>query len=143
MELIAQNSPTCPAWKTLDPVTNSCIDTVVRNDYWTLWIECTKEQLTNGQCKLNVYKTLWIRTQDQDTSVSIFVQDVLLSATSFIWTVVTLALLVSWLMYVFSWNDESLASRWKQWVKYSLIWLVIVSFSYVIVRVVQYIAKGA
>jgi hypothetical protein len=62
-------------------------------------IECCEEQLVNGQCKLNIYDTLGIRKSVRNTgdptSVGLFVQDVVLSATFFIGTLVTIALIVS------------------------------------------------
>jgi hypothetical protein len=62
--------------------------------------------LLNGQCKYNIYDTLGIRTsiknENDPTSVGLFVQDIILSATFIIGTIVTLALIVSGLMYIFA-----------------------------------------
>ena len=62
-------------------------------------ITCDPTLLVNGQCKLNIYDTLGIRKSTRDTgdstSVGLFVQDVVLSATMFIGTLVTVALIVS------------------------------------------------
>jgi len=69
-------------------------------------ISCSETQLTNGQCKLNIYDTLGIRKSVRNsgdpTSVGLFVQDVVLSATFFIGTLVTVALVVSGLMFIFA-----------------------------------------
>lgn len=69
-------------------------------------ISCNEDQLVNGQCKLNIYDTLGIRksgaNQEDPTSVGLFVQDIILSATFFIGTLVTIALVVSGLMYIFA-----------------------------------------
>ena len=109
-------------------------------------ISCSPDQLVNGQCKLNIYDTLWIRKSvrnDGDaTSVGLFVQDIVLSATFFIGTLVTVALIVSGLMYIFaasSWKDPADA---KKGIIGSLLGLLVVVSSYVIIRLVQYIAKG-
>jgi len=60
--------------------------------------------LLNGQCKFNIYDALGIRTsvrnEGDPTSVGIFVQDIVLSATMFIGTVVTIAIIVSGLMWI-------------------------------------------
>ena len=51
-------------------------------------IDCDQDKLVNGQCKLNIYDTLGIRksvrNENDPTSVGLFVQDVVLSATFFI-----------------------------------------------------------
>jgi len=60
--------------------------------------------LLNGQCKFNIYDALGIRTSIRNpgdaTSVGIFVQDIVLSATMFIGTIVTIAIIVSGLMRI-------------------------------------------
>ena len=71
-----------------------------------------------------------------------FLQDVVLWASLFIWTVVTVALIVSWLLYIFSWASSSLKSKAQNWMKYSLIGMVIVMSSFIIIRMVQFLAKG-
>lgn len=62
--------------------------------------------LLNGQCKFNIYDALGIRTsvrnEGDPTSVGIFVQDIVLSATMFIGTIVTIAIIVSGLMRIFA-----------------------------------------
>jgi len=70
-----------------------------QNPTSVMGITCTEEMLRLGQCKLNVYDTLGIRktvrNEGDPTSVGLFVQDIVLSATFFIGTVVTIALIVS------------------------------------------------
>ena len=109
-------------------------------------IECSETQLLNGQCKLNVYDTLGIRKTVRDegdaTSVGLFVQDIILSATFFIGTVVTIALIVSWLMYIFAAGSGKDPANAKKGIVGSLVWLLLVVSSYVIIRLIQYIAKG-
>lgn len=69
-------------------------------------IDCDQTKLVNGQCKLSIYDTLGIKTVSRNagdvTSVGLFVQDIVLSSTVFIGTVVTVALIVSGLMYIFA-----------------------------------------
>lgn len=109
-------------------------------------ITCNEDQLTNGQCKLNIYDTLGIRKSVRDewdpTSVGLFVQDIVLSATFFIGTLITIALVVSGLMFIFAASSGKDPANAKKWITGSLIWLLIVVSSYVIIRLIQYIAKG-
>src|SRR5574344_1357320 len=108
-------------------------------------IECCEEQLVNGQCKLNLYDTRGIRksvrNENDPTSVGLFVQDVVLSATFFIGTVVTIALVVSGIMYILAASSGKSPDAAKKGIIGSLIGLLIVVSSYVIIRLVQYIAK--
>ena len=106
----------------------------------------TTEDFANWTAQFDIYWALWMAHKSKteggkETSVMTFIQDIILAATYFIWTVVTVALIVSWLLFVFSWADSSLRNRAKSWFKYALIWLVIVTLSVVIVRAIQFIAK--
>lgn len=109
-------------------------------------ISCNQDQLVNGQCKLNIYDTLGIRKSvrntDDPTSVGLFVQDIVLAATFFIGTLVTVALVVSGLMFIFAASSGKDPANAKKWIMGSLVGLLIVVSSYVIIRLVQYIAKG-
>lgn len=108
-------------------------------------ITCNEDLLVQGQCKLNIYDTLGIRQsvrdKDDPTSVGLFVQDVVLSATFFIGTVVTIALVVSGIMYILAASSGKSPDAAKKGIIGSLIGLLIVVSSYVIIRLVQYIAK--
>ncbi len=105
-----------------------------------VWITCTKEDLVLGQCKMDAYRVLGIR-QSSETSVGTFAQDLILSATMFIGTVVTLALIVSGLMFIFAGADTSLKEKAQKWLTNSLIGLLIVLSSYSVIRLVQFILK--
>ena len=124
-----------------------------QNSWWgtspttsVMGISCNEDQLVNGQCKLNIYDTLGIRKSVRNTndatSVGLFVQDIVLSATFFIGTLVTIALVVSGIMFIFAASSGKSPDKAKQWIIWSLIGLLIVVSSYVIIRLVQYIAKG-
>lgn len=110
--------------------------------WMTIWTTC----LLNWQCKFNVYDALGIRKSIRNswdvTSVSLFAQDIILSATFFIWTIVTIAIIISWLMFIFAAASGKETTKAKSWLINSLIWLLIVVSSYVIIRLIQYIAKG-
>lgn len=111
------------------------------------WICTDTKKLSNWTSKMDIYKTLWMEHKSEgwgwenETSVMTFVQDIIFGATFFIGTVVTTALIVSGLLFVFSWANSWLRSKAKNWFKYALIWLVIVTLSIVIVRAVQFIAQ--
>lgn len=109
-------------------------------------ITCNEDQLVNGQCKLNIYDTLGIRKSVRDegdpTSVGLFVQDIILSATLFIGTLVTITLIVSGLMFIFAASSGKDPANAKKGIVGSLVGLLLVVSSYVIIRLVQYIAKG-
>lgn len=126
-----------------NPATNTCDNP---DSPSAMGISCSTEQLSNGQCKLNIYDTLGIRkswTNPGDaTSVGLFVQDIVLSATFFIGTLVTIALVVSGLMYIFAAASGKDPADAKKGIIGSLVGLLIVVSSYVIIRLVQYIARG-
>ena len=133
-------SPWCPWYdETINTTTNDW------NSTWAMGISCNEDQLVNGQCKLNIYDTLGIRQSVRNewdpTSVGLFVQDVVLSATMFIGTLVTVALIVSGLMFIFAASSGKDPANAKKWIMGSLVGLLIVVSSYVIIRLVQYIAK--
>lgn len=108
-----------------------------------LWITLNPSCLMNGQCSFNIYQLLGIKKDTVDaSSPEVFVQDILLSATFFIGTVVTLALIVSGLMFIMASATGKSPDKAKTGIKNSLIGLLIVVSSYSIIRIVQYIAKG-
>ena len=109
----------------------------------TMGINCgpNAKNLANGQCTFDIYDTVGIRKDQPDTDVGTFVQDIFLSATFFIGTVVAVALIYSGIMYIMA-KDDGAAGKAKNGIKWSLIGLALVMFSYTIIRLVQYIAKG-
>lgn len=147
-----ETTPTDPCgWNwTYNPTTNTCDNpnatTASNPDTSVMGISCSPDQLVNGQCKLNIYDTLGIRksvrNQWDPTSVGLFVQDIVLSATFFIGTLVTVALVVSGLMFIFAASSGKDPADAKKGIIGSLLGLLIVVSSYVIIRLVQYIAKG-
>jgi hypothetical protein len=87
-------------------------------------------------------KMVWIAdSQDQRITPTSVAQDVLLSATYMVWTVLAAVIIYCWVMYI-------LAARWwknpdayKKWLVSAMIWAVLVRWAYAIVRLIQYIAK--
>lgn len=120
--------------------------TTTHAEEWTVnWITINSDCLLNWQCKFNIYDTLWIRksvrSEWDPTSVWFFVQDIILAATTFIGTILTLAIIVSWLMYIFAAASGKDPAKAKSGLINSFIWLLIVILSYSIIRLVQYLAK--
>ncbi len=103
-------------------------------------IEADADSLIDWQASMKTYETLWIREENQDANPGEFIQDIFLWATYFIWIVVTVALVVSALMLIFASWDEKFAEKWKSGIKYSMIWLLLVIFSYSIIRAIQLLA---
>ncbi len=68
-----------------------------------------------------------------------FLTDLVSWATFFIWAIVSIALIYSALLLIFGWGDEKQIARGKDGIKYSLIGLVLVIFSYTIVKIIQYV----
>lgn len=105
----------------------------------TNWIDCDKDKLVTWQCKLETYKLLKIKGE-RNASSDEFIQDAISWTVFFIGSIVALALVYSAILLIFAWWNQSTASKWKAWIKYSIIWLLLVIFSYAIIRTVQYIS---
>lgn len=113
----------------------------INNAYGNLGIECSPEQMRNGTCSRNINKTLGIRTSDTTSNPTLFVQDIVLAATSFVGTLMVIALVVMWFRYVQGGMDESSTGNLKGNIKKLLIWLGLVIGSYTIIRLIQYVAR--
>ena len=102
--------------------------------------------LLNGSCHFSTYDCTGIRketrSEGDETSVLTFFQDAVYWATIFIWTVVSAGIIVSWLLLVFSSANSTLKWRAMNWLKYSIIGGVVVTLSLVIIRLVQFLARG-
>jgi hypothetical protein len=130
----------------------SCIcESGQKNDKWdeclintagNLGISCDPTQLLNGTCRRNINKTLGIRNSDTTPNPTVLLQDIILTATSFVGTLIVIALLVTGAKYIRWWYDESSAGDLKKSIKNLLIWLFLVIWSYTIIRLIQYIARG-
>lgn len=109
-------------------------------------IECNTEDLLAWNCKVDYNALLGIKKNmdpDEANDPGLFVADLFLAATFFIGTIAFLWLVISWLQYVLQGGtDAKAASKAGEWIKYSLIGLTIVIFSYTIIRLIQYFAAG-
>lgn len=108
------------------------------SDYWmTINTDC----LLNWQCKMNVYKLIWIRTSDPNPTVLWFFQDITLASTTvFLWTVLVIAMIIGWLSRSFAsitWKDTK---KWKEILIASFVWMLLVMWSYAIIRLIQFLA---
>ena len=112
----------------------------IRNDYGDLWINIDKKCLLNGQCSMNIYETIGIRKSNPNPDVKTFAQDIILWATMFFGTVMTVLFIVSWLSYVMAWFNGKSPDKAKKMMVWSIVWLLFVTFSYTIIRLIQFFA---
>ncbi len=132
-ECTAKGQGMCITW---DNNTRICI----YNEYRDLWFNITTECLLNWQCWMNIYETAGIRKKDTTPSVKTFAQDVVLAATTFFGTVISIIFIVSGLMYVFSWFTGKSPDKAKKMMIWSIVWLLFVTLSYSIIRLIQFLA---
>lgn len=107
-----------------------------------IWIRLNPQCLVNWQCGMNVYTMLGIRQSNENPTVMWLIQDVILAATTFVWTLIVFALVISWLVFAFwsvSWKDTK---RAKTIIIDCFVWLLCVMGSYVIVRLIQFVATA-
>ena len=115
------------------------------NQWWTsdVWINITTDCLLNWQCSLNVYKVLGIRQSNENPTVLWFLQDITLaSTTAILWTILVIALIVSWLVFSFAsitWKDTK---KSKSILIDCLVWVLLVRWSYAIIRLIQFLATA-
>lgn len=97
-----------------------------------------------AESSFDIKQTLGLKkSSDQgETKVTPFLQDIVLALTMFIGTVVSVALIVSGLFYVFASVDSGMKTKAKKGIINSLIGLVLVLGSYVIIRAIQFLATG-
>lgn len=106
------------------------------------WIIMDEACITDGSCQLNIYKTLQIRQETAwNNSAGLFVQDIFLASTFFVGTLAALGLIISGFMMILWWANESQFEKWKKWLKYSIIGMILVILSYTAIRLVQFIAQ--
>lgn len=108
-------------------------------------INIDNDCLLDGSCQMSTYDAVKVKTDkspSKRSSAMHYLQDIILGATQFIGTIVVLALIISGMMYVFSSVDSGLKKKAKDGMKYALIGMVIVMLALVIIRFVQFLAKG-
>ncbi|MDR2416297.1 MAG: pilin [Candidatus Peribacteria bacterium] len=105
--------------------------------------------MTSMGCSMDIGVMLGLKTpasagseEANRTSILTFVQDVVLAATFFIGTVITLALIWSGLLFIFSAADSSKKKVAISGMKNAVIGLALVAGSYAIIRFIQFLASG-
>lgn len=113
------------------------------NKAGTLGIKCTAEQLVNNTCSRNINKTLGIRQSDPRPNPTILLQDVVLWATSFVGTLIMIALLYLGIKAVMAGaSDSDEMGDIKSKAKNLVIWFLLIIGSFTIIRLIQYVARG-
>ena len=102
------------------------------------WITCSSKNLTNGSCSMDVYTTLWVKPRNTD--LKSFSQDVFSWATMFIGFIVFIAITYSGFLMITGGADEKQFESWKKGLIYSIIGLLLVGWTYGIVRFIQLVA---
>jgi len=108
-------------------------------------INCSNKELLNGSCSMNVNEVLWIKeSQPNAEDAWLLVQDIVLSATTFIGTIVLVWWVVSaFMMIMWGFNgSSSMASNGKKWLWFSFLGFMLVASSYLIIRLVQFVLRG-
>ncbi len=82
-----------------------------------------------------------VERKNEEKTVMVIAQDVMLSATYMVWTVLTLVIIYCGLMYIFASKDGGDVSKYKKWLIYAAIGAILVRWAYAIVRLIQYVAK--
>ena len=113
------------------------------NKAGSVGIKCTAQDLINNTCSRNINKTLGIRSSDTTPNPTLLLQDIVLGATSFVGTIIMVALVYLGFKAILKWTDDADA-LWdiKSKAKNLIIWFLLVIGSYTIIRLVQYIARG-
>lgn len=114
------------------------------NNYGDIGLKCSAEDILNNTCTWNINKTLGIKASNPIPNPEVFVQDIVLGATSFVGTGVFIALVVMWFKAVAQgWSgSEDQMGKIKSWFINLLIGVALIMLSYTIIRIVQYVARG-
>ena len=114
----------------------------VANTQGTLGIECGDP---TKPCSLNttaLFGTAGVSSDTQTKTLLVWFQDVTLAATGFIGTVLTISFIVVALRYITGGVDQTYVGNAKKAFRYGIIGFFLVAFSYTIIRLVQFLAKG-
>lgn len=123
-----------------------CCDGILEGDVcqpslWEYWINLNEDCLLDWQCGLNVYKLLWIRKSDENPTVMWFFQDITIASTTVIlWTVLVIAMVIGWLSRSFASITGKDTKKWKTILISSFVWMLLVMWSYAIIRLIQFLA---
>lgn len=101
------------------------------------WIDCDSDKISKWTCSLSIYETLNIREWNPDNDPDEFVKDLINWTTFFIWTIIVISLVVSGIIFVTAGADQWKANKWKDGIKYSIYGLLLVIFSYALIKLIQ------
>jgi len=90
-------------WTIRNATTKVCEGSKHHSEGMTFGQTCLRMVNANSTSTTPCISEETARSTGEVTNVGIFVQDIVLSATMFIWTIVTLAIIVSGLMRIFAW----------------------------------------
>lgn len=124
------------AWNTTYAAT---ADKLWDTDIWiNFWNGCLTWM---GKWCFHYEKIIWISDEQPDYTATSIAQDVIFAATYLVWTVLTVIMIYCWLWFIFAAKSGDDTNKYKTWLKNSLIWSILVRWSYAIVRLIQYIAQ--
>lgn len=109
-----------------------------------IWLQLNWDCLTWVWSNCFKYEKLLGVWNENTSSKSIFewVQDAILAATSFVWTILVVVLLYCGFNYILAANSNPWkATKLKDYMINAAIWAILVRCSYLIVRIVQYVAQ--
>lgn len=86
-------------------------------------------------------KIIGITGQNENVTATSIAQDVILSATYMVWTVLTIVIIYCGLWYIFASRDGKDVNKYKKWLITAAIGALLVWWAYAIVRLIQFIAK--
>ena len=79
--------------------------------------------------------------QQQKYTAESIAQDVILSATYMVWTVLAIVIIFCWFWYIIASKWGKNPDNYRKWLISAGIWAVLVRWAYAIIRLIQYIAK--
>ena len=134
-----QRQCVCSAW-TMTWANGALV--CIATPYDDFGINCSPSAILRGECTWNVNKTLGLPDNKWMTNPTQIVSDLVLGATWFVGTALVIALIVMGVKYVAGGVSESAAWDLKANMKKLLIGLLLVVWSFTIIRLIQYIARG-
>ncbi len=108
-----------------------------------IWINFWNNCLT-GMWKgcFDYEEIIWIdKDQDQNITATSIAQDVIISSTYMVWTILTVVTIWCGLWYILGARSWKVDDKYKKWLINGWIWALLVWSAYAIVRLIQYLAK--
>ena len=113
------------------------------NNLPDVWINISAECLLNWQCSFNAYKAMWIRQSNENPTVLWFFQDITLTTTTVaLWTFVVVAMVLAWLYWAVAAVTGKDTKKPKTILISCFVWILLVMWSYAIIRLIQFLATA-